>query len=94
MEHIKLIGTKVENQYKGAGNAFLVMEADGPSQLIYENPEFPCIARELTDEELVDLFATYEVNFDELEKKGAVILMGACSCYDFAFPEVFINFSK
>ncbi|MGD6775242.1 hypothetical protein [Sutcliffiella horikoshii] len=94
MEHIKLIGTRVEGQYKGAGNAFLVMEAGEPSQLIYENTELPCIAKELTDEELVELFVANRVNFKELEVNGAQILMGTCSCYDFAFPEVLIDFSK
>ncbi|MCC5802251.1 hypothetical protein [Rossellomorea vietnamensis] len=50
MEHIKLAGTKVEEQYKGAGNALLVMEGGEPTTLIYENPESPPVSRELTED--------------------------------------------
>jgi hypothetical protein len=92
VNHIKLVGTKVENQYKGAGNALLVMEGDEPTTLIYENPECPPVSRELTEDDLIELFVSHRVDFEELEEKGAVILMGICSCYDFAFPEVFIDF--
>lgn len=92
MNHIKLLNTKVKSQYKGAGNAFLIMENGEPSKLIYENPEFPPVSKDFTDDELVQLFIDNAVDFEELERKQAVILMGTCSCYDFAFPEVFIDF--
>ncbi|MFE3973265.1 MULTISPECIES: hypothetical protein [unclassified Peribacillus] len=94
MDHIKLINTQVEDQYKGAGNAFLVMENGSPTKLIYENPEFPPVAKELNEDELMQLFVDSEVDFWDLEQKQAVILMGTCSCYDFAFPEVFIDFKN
>lgn len=94
MDHIKLINTQVEEQYKGAGNAFLVMENGSPTKLIYENPEFPMVGRDLSDDELIHLFIDSEVDFWDLEQKQAVILIGTCSCYEFAFPEVFIDFTS
>ncbi|MED3911218.1 hypothetical protein P4597_18975 [Peribacillus simplex] len=92
MNHINLTNTKVEGQYKGAGHAFLVMEDGAPTKLIYENPEYPAVSIELSDDELMEIFINNEVDFEVLERKQAVILMGTCSCYQFAFPEVFIDF--
>ncbi|WP_427036624.1 hypothetical protein [Cytobacillus pseudoceanisediminis] len=92
MEHIDLRNTAVEGQYKGAGHAFLIMENGEPTKLIYENPEMPPVAKELTEDELFDLFAENDVDFWELDGKDAKILMGTCSCYSFCFPEVFIDF--
>lgn len=93
MNHIDLGDTKVADQYKGAGDAFLVMVNGEPTKLIYENPECPPVPVNLNDEELISLFDDNDVDFDDLERKRAVILIGSCSCYQFAFPEVFINFS-
>ncbi|RDZ07204.1 hypothetical protein C3744_27765 [Priestia megaterium] len=92
MNHIKLVGTQVESYYRGCGEAFLVVENGKPTKLIYENPEMPAVRKDLNDDELMDLFAEHGVDFYELERKEAVILMGTCSCYDFCFPELFIDF--
>lgn len=94
MSHIDLRNTKVEDQYKGAGNAFLVMENGEPSKLIYENPEFTAISKDLTENELVMLFIDHDADFDILERKKATVLIGTCSCYNFCFPEVFIDFME
>ncbi|MFJ7855279.1 hypothetical protein ACIQX3_21310 [Peribacillus frigoritolerans] len=94
MEHIKLLGTKVESQYNGCGNAFLTVENGSPTKLFYENPTMPAVSKELTVEELMELFADNDVDFEVLEQKQAAILIGTCSCYEFAFPEVFIDFTS
>lgn len=94
MEHIGLKGTAVEGQYKGAGHAFLVIENGEPTKLVYENPEMPPVAKELTEDDICLLFAENEVSFMDLDGKNAQILMGTCSCYSFCFPEVFIDFKN
>lgn len=94
MNHINLTKTAVEGQYRGAGHAFLLMENGEPTKLIYENPEMPPVAKELTEDEIFSLFAENAVDFEELDGKNAQILMGTCSCYSFCFPEVFIDFKS
>lgn len=94
MDHIDLINTMVEDQYNGVGNAFLIMENGQPTKLIYENPEIPAIRKELSEDELVQLFVDHEVDFEELEEKQGVILIGTCSCFQFTFPEIFIDFKN
>jgi hypothetical protein len=94
MNHIKLSGTPVENQYRGAGLAYLVVEKGVPSKLIYENNKNPGIAIDLSDDEFYELLADKGVDFYDLERKKSQILMGTCSCYDFCFPEVLIDFNE
>ncbi|WP_432352735.1 hypothetical protein [Sporosarcina sp. A2] len=91
MDHIKLIGTAVEGQYKGAGAAFLVIANGEPTKLIYENPECPPVRKELSEDDIFQLFEDNGVCFHELEKAKGQILMGDCSCYDFCFPEILID---
>jgi hypothetical protein len=94
MDSINLAGTRVEEQYLGAGDAFLLLENDQPSKLIYENPKCTPVRVNLSDDELFQLFVDNGIDFDTLDKKDAVILMGTCSCYQFVFPEVFIDFRE
>jgi hypothetical protein len=93
-KYIELKGTAVEKQYLGAGNAFLVMENGSPTKLIYENPEFPAVSKDLSDDDVFNLFAENDVDFYRLERKRGKILMGTCSCYQFAFPEVLIDMEE
>jgi hypothetical protein len=83
---IELKESAVEDQYKGAGNAFLVLENKSPTKLVYENPEAPIVSKELSDDELCQLFEDHGVDLS----KGK-ILTGMCSCYEFCFPEVLID---
>lgn len=94
MNHIKLSGTPVEHQYRGAGLAYLVVKNGVPSKLIYENDKNPGISIELSDDEFYDLLADHGVDFYTLERTQSQILMGTCSCYDFCYPEVLIDFNE
>ncbi|ARK31859.1 hypothetical protein [Halalkalibacter krulwichiae] len=91
LEHYNLAGTAVEDQYKGAGYAFLVVENGEFTKLIYENPECPPVAKDLSEDEILKLFIENSVDFYELEKNKGKIYSGMCSCFQFVLPEVVID---
>ncbi|WP_088105238.1 hypothetical protein [Halalkalibacter urbisdiaboli] len=91
LNYINLQDTAVENQYRGAGYAFLVVENGVPTKLIYENSECPAIDKELSGDEIFQLFDEHSIDFNKLERNKGKIFRGMCSCYQFVLPEIFID---
>jgi hypothetical protein len=82
--YINLFGTPVESQYKGCGDAVLIVRNGKLSKLIYENTECTTPQVALSDEQFEQLLVENGVNLVEDD-----VYIGICSRYQFFFPVLF-----
>ncbi|ARI78241.1 hypothetical protein [Halobacillus mangrovi] len=82
IEYINLLGSNVETQYNGQGNALLIVQKGEPKKLIYEEANsFLC-----SEEGLRKTFESNGLAYEELNPKNDEILIGHCDGFRFCFP--------